>query len=338
MVWGGVLLMSFVVLGTSGTLGAVEEGPDEECSSHTQPESEAPETANHSAPIPVEVRPAPVSSREADAEPQGCPVQPEPEELPSGEEWEEEQGDRSAEVFLELSQRHPPPSGLLGGIMTRLSSGPSSEERRVGVERLTCDLACSCGSGTEQWPCLVTNIGVGGLELVLQHEPDRRTRLWICPEGEQEFVTGRIVWTKAVDDGFRVGYEFDQSTEALSGSWVARELFELGAEFLLQRAPRRFVRVPTEIGSRLVLKSGDFIDVTLRDVSLGGCLLQSEERLDVPQITLGLGGVTCNGSIVNSRLSDEGWMHHIRFQPLRRFEKARLRRSIRRLLLANENS
>ena len=112
MVWGGVLLMSFVVLGTSGTLGAVEEGPDEECSSHTQPESEAPETANHSAPIPVEVRPAPVSSREADAEPQGCPVQPEPEELPSGEEWEEEQGDRSAEVFLELSQRHPPPSGL----------------------------------------------------------------------------------------------------------------------------------------------------------------------------------------------------------------------------------
>lgn len=260
------------------------------------------------------------------------PGQPEPDPEPEPELESQPEDSRASVVFLELAQRYPPRNGIFESLMTRLYSGPSSEERRSGVERLTCEIDAFCGLANQQWPCTIRNVGVGGLEIHLEKQFERKTRIWVCPGGETNFVTGRVVWQRAGSGGFRVGYEFDQDAEDLAQSWVAEAMLELGGEYLLKREPRRFVRVPTQIPSSLVTEGGKTIEVTLKDVSLGGCLLQSLERLEVPRIDLRLGGVNCSGQIINSRLAENGWMHHVRFKPLTRFERARLTRSLRLLL------
>jgi PilZ domain len=243
---------------------------------------------------------------------------------------------RSKRVFLELAEFFRPEGHGLLDLFSRWDKGPSPDERRRGLPRLTCNLEATCRQNDEEWNITVTNMSLGGLELDLPDEPWPRLQMSISPQGHHGEVTGHIVWTAPVGERFRAGLEFDQSIEELSRSWVASTLLDLGSEMFLGRAPRRYVRVPVEIETILILDNGGAVGVTLLDLSLGGCLLRSSKPLEVPELTLRLGAVECQGSIVSSRPGPQGqsWMHHIQFKPLRRYDKSKLRSSIRLLLKA----
>jgi hypothetical protein len=244
----------------------------------------------------------------------------------------EAKADRAAEVFLMLARKLPTERRGFREFLARWHQGPSPEERRAGVERLTCDLQAACASDAERWTVRVTNIGLGGLELAHPAELSRGSRLAVLPEGYTQPVTGRVVWVRPATGHFRVGMRYDQDLRTLSASWVAQAMLDLGSEYLLHRVPRRFVRVETRIPSSLVLDDGSVIDIVLRDVSLGGCLLQSRVPFQVNEITLGLGQVGCRGLIVNARQEGDGWLHHVRFLPMSRKEASSLRRTISLLM------
>lgn len=241
---------------------------------------------------------------------------------------------RATEVFLQLAERAPDQSALIG-FLSRQRKGPSPDERRRGVERLNCSVICTCVSSAKRWEVTVVNLGVGGLEMQHPENIPLKTRLAVVPHHYNQTVTGRVVWSRPSGEGAHLGFAFDLDREALSQSWVASLLLEQGAEFLLRRAPRKYVRVPTEIPSLLVQEDGTTIAITLRDVSLGGCLVHSEAEFGVKELTLMLGTVACRGIIVKHRQNRRGWSYHIRFQPLGFLEKTRLRRTITLLLKAN---
>lgn len=251
----------------------------------------------------------------------------------SGPEEEQDRWD-APRVFMELSQRQPPGDGLLEHLIGRWRSGPSSVERRSGVERLTCDVEAVCKLGQSEFPLSLANIGVGGLEVYSAARLPVKARVELKTDEADSSVKARVVWCLSDLRGYRVGLEFDEAPETLAGGWVAKLMYELGAHYLLARAPRRFVRVSTALSTSFDTGDGQSVEVTLLDVSLGGCLLRSPAKLEREELSLDLGGVECRGTLIGCRFTEDGWMHHLRFDSLSRLETARLRRSIRYLLSA----
>ena len=240
---------------------------------------------------------------------------------------------RAKEAFLKLWQRTPEFDNQLVALFANWQSGPSPYERRRGVERLIADQKAICVSSEQRWDTIIKNLSVGGAELLHPEPVPRHTRLALVPSNYEQTVTGRVAWVRENGAGFRIGLNFDLDPETLSESWVAETLLGLGSEFLIRRAPRRYVRVATEVHSRLVTEDGRHIEVVLCDVSLGGCLLQSEEPFQVEELTLRLGSVDCHGKVVNNRQRpDEGWSHHVTFAPMSPLETLRLLRTISSLL------
>ncbi len=240
---------------------------------------------------------------------------------------------RAKEAYLKLWQRTPEFDNQFVALFANWQSGPSPFERRRGVERLKAEQKAICVSSEKRWDTLIKNLSVGGAELLHPEPVPRNTRLALVPEDYEDTVTGRVSWVRENGAGFRIGLNFDLDPETLSESWVAETLLGLGSEFLIRRAPRRYVRVATEVHSRLVTEDGRHIEVVLCDVSLGGCLLQSEEPFQVEELTLRLGSVDCLGKVVNNRKRpDEGWSHHVTFAPMGPLETLRLLRTISSLL------
>ncbi len=282
--------------------------------------------------------------QEVEEEQQKSPTTPKPKKAKSKaksvkKKPKKSDKERAAEVYLQLAERYQKlGSNRNLGFFARWSAGPSPEERRGGMQRLTCTIQAICLRGEDSLDITVTNLSLGGLELQVPELPGKGERLSISPIDCETAVTGYIVWSSPLEDRIRVGLELDQPLEELSQSWVALSLLEHGAEWFIEREPRKFVRVSIEIKTTLVLDDGETIEVTLLDLSLGGCLLQSAKPFEVNELTLGLGNVKCRGTIVNARegTEEEGWLHHIRFQPLGRLEKLRLRKSLRSLLKAEQ--
>ena len=266
------------------------------------------------------------------------PEQPVREETPEAESQAAEpkpspSNPRAKEAFLKLWQRTPEFGNQLVALFANWQSGPSPYERRRGVERLKADQKAICVSSEQRWETIIKNLSVGGAELLHPEPVPRNTRLALVPANYDQTVTGRVSWVRENGAGFRIGLNFDLDPETLSESWVAETLLGLGSEFLIRRAPRRYVRVATEVHSRLVTEDGRYIEVVLCDVSLGGCLLQSEEPFQVEELTLRLGSVDCHGKVVNNRQRpDAGWSHHVTFAPMNPLETLRLLRTISSLL------
>lgn len=315
--------------------------PEPEPESEAEPESE-PELASEPEPEPASEPAGTSEEQAAKAEPQAAAGEAEQgaaEPEPPFESAEESPATRAQDVFLQLAKRVPSESRGLLRFFARwqAAGGPSPEERRAGVERLTCDLPAVCVSDSQRWEVRVTNLGLGGLEMAHPQALLKGTRLAVLPHGYSVPVAGRVLWTRPGAGHCRLGLHFDQDLQTLSQSWVALTMLELGAEFLLGRVPRKFVRVETRIPSSLILDDGAAIEVVLRDVSLGGCLLQSGVPFQVSEITLRLGDVGCRGLVVNARPGEpeEGWLHHVRFHPMGRRESASLRRTISLLMRSN---
>ena len=280
-------------------------------------------TAPESATAELEVPEPTVTELTALDSPSTLPAEPKP--VPANP--------RAKEAFLKLWHRTPEFDNQLVALFANWQSGPSPYERRRGVERLRADEKAICVSSEKRWETVIKNLSVGGAELLHPEPVPRNTRLALVPPSYDQTVTGRVSWVRENGSGFRLGFNFDQDPQTLSESWVAETLLGLGSEFLLKRAPRRYVRVSTEVHSRLVTEDGRNIEVVLCDVSLGGCLLQSEEPFQVEELTLRLGSVDCLGKVVNNRQrADEGWSHHVTFAPMSPLETLRLLRTISSLL------
>ena len=283
-----------------------------------------------------------VEAEEVGAVPEDSPAMPEiageEPETPEAEPQPAEpkpppSNPRAKEAFLKLWQRAPEFDNQLVALFANWQSGPSPYERRRGVERLKADQKGICVSSEQRWETVIKNLSVGGAELLHPEPVPRNTRLALVPSNHDQTVTGRVAWVRENGAGFRIGLNFDLDPETLSESWVAETMLGLGSEFLIRRAPRRYVRVATKVHSRLVTEDGRHIEVVLCDVSLGGCLLQSEEPFQVEELTLRLGSVDCHGKVVNNRQRpDEGWSHHVTFAPLSTLETLRLLRTISSLL------
>jgi PilZ domain-containing protein len=245
----------------------------------------------------------------------------------------EPEGHNPSQTFLELWRRVPEFDNRLLALIANWQSGASPLERRRGVERLDCSIESICVSSEQRWESVIINLGVGGAELLHPDYVVLNTRLALVPKTHLIPVTGRVTWVLPQEIGYRVGLCFDSDPEHLSRSWVADTLLELGSAFLLKRAPRRYVRVATDVPSCLITDDGRQIEVVLKDVSLGGCLLQSSEPFDFEEITLRLGSVDCRGKVVNLReRPDDGWSHHVNFAPLSPLETLKLLRTISVLL------
>jgi hypothetical protein len=238
-----------------------------------------------------------------------------------------------SQAFLELWKRVPEFDNRLMALLAHWQSGPSPLERRRGVERLDCSVESICVSSEQRWESTIANLGVGGAEILLPDDVGLNTRLALVPKTHLIPVTGKAAWVLPEEDGYRIGLSFEADPDSLSKSWVADTLLELGSAFLLKRAPRRYVRVSTDVPSYLMTDEGRQIEVVLKDVSLGGCLLQSSEPFKVEEITLRLGSVDCRGKVVNNReCPDTSWSHHVHFAPLGPLETLRLLRTISVLL------
>lgn len=279
---------------------------------------------------PVRVETSPVADDEAPpvAVDTATTIEPVIEPIDDTDLWD------APRVFMELSQRLPPGDGLLHHLFGRWRSGPSSVERRGGVERLTCDVAAVCKFGESEVSLSLANIGVGGLEVYSAARLPVKARVELKIQEADSVVKARVVWCLSDLRGYRAGLEFEEAPETLAGGWVAQLMYDLGAQYLLARAPRRFVRVSTALSTSFEIGDGKSVEVTLLDVSLGGCLLRSPSKLEREVLSLDLGGVECRGTVIGCRFTEEGWMHHLRFDSLSRLETVRLRRSIRYLLSA----
>lgn len=280
---------------------------------------------------PTSIDLAPVLPPQSEDEPEDCA----PLLVTLGLETDRPVANRAKEAFLALWQRTPEFDSRVVALLAQWQSGPSPFERRRGVERLACELESVCVSSEKRWDTEIRNLSVGGVELLHPEPVPRHTRLALVPKPFLDTVTGRVAWIRPVEHGYRIGLSFDQDPERLSHTWVAETLLSMGSEFLLQRAPRKYVRVPTEVYSTLVMEDGRCVDIVLRDVSMGGCLLHSSEPFELQELVLRLGSVDCHGMVVNSRqMSDLSWSHHVTFSPLGSLEKVRLLRTIGRLLRA----
>ncbi|GMU53982.1 MAG: hypothetical protein AMXMBFR33_31280 [Candidatus Xenobia bacterium] len=287
-----------------------------------EPESEEPEAPPEESFEQVE------ESVEASYE-----VPPSLEMLPSSEETprvipaEIQQFQSVMVQALRLLQDKEAP-GWLGSMVAGLKSfGVDSEktpDRRRSI-RVHSQLAVDFSLGDKSGQAQVVNIGLGGLHLYLDIEPERGDVITLLDpaSGRAKPVGIKCVvqWVRKMPRSTRllVGVNYDEKPETLARSRLAQMLSELGfLENLLYRR-RRKRRVKARLQVEVSSKAQEHEGVIL-NIGVGGVLLAcKKELLSSAPVTLTIGpsgrlyALTVVGEIRHRDKVDDGFQYGLRF-------------------------
>ncbi len=157
--------------------------------------------------------------------------------------------------------------------------GQSVEERRA-TARARCHLPVACHVGAMSLPGQLRDLSVAGLGIGLDVQVPRGKSVKVLPPrafAEHSPVLGTVKWCrKAQRDWYHVGLDLHGKTRQ---TWIPVALKELGLDPSAPRQRRKLMRVPANLPVDLKLASGKTGRGRLLNLSVGGALIESGERL-----------------------------------------------------------
>ena len=266
------------------------------------------ESVEESYEIPASLETLPVSSEES------------PRVVPA-----EIQEFRSAMVAAMrlLEEKEPPKwlSSMLGNVKSFGVDSEKTPDRRRSI-RVHSQLALDFKLGDKTGQAQVVNIGLGGLHLYLDIEPERGdTIVLLDPAVGKARPIGikyQVQWVRKMPRSTRllVGVNYDEKPETLARSRLAQLLSELG--FLEKLIYRR--RRSRRVKARIEVAVNKQYDGTVLNIGVGGVLLEcAEELAEGANISLTVGpqgrlyALNTAGEIRYRLKTEEGWHYGIRF-------------------------
>ncbi len=260
-------------------------------------------------------------------------VSPSLEMLPTSEETPrvvpaEIQAFQSVMVHaMRLLQDKEPPRWLGSMVAGLKSFGVDSEktpDRRRSI-RVHSQLAVDFSLGDRSGQAQVVNIGLGGLHLYLDIEPERGDIITLLdPASGRAKPVGikcAVQWVRKMPRSTRllVGVNYDEKPENLSRSRLAQMLSELGflENLLYSRRRKRRVKARLQVG---VNAKAQELEGIILNIGVGGVLLECKQELasDAP-LTLSIGpagrlyALTVAGEVRHCQTGEGGWQYGIRF-------------------------
>ena len=184
---------------------------------------------------------------------------------------------------IPLLEGAPAPKGSRWGMLARLLDriralmmGPSLAERRL-EPRARCSMEISCLAKRGRFPITALDVSRSGVRFSCGRKLTLGQNLRLQPPGglggQSIQVVGEVVWCRKVHRGhYQAGFRF---TESLSGKdWVSRLLDELGLSEAPPTQRRKHLRVPTRLPVSLRTQNGETQSAILKDMSLGGALVE----------------------------------------------------------------
>lgn len=235
------------------------------------------------------------------------------------------QGFRSAMVqAMRILEEKDAPKWLSSMVGNLKSLGVDSEktpDRRRSI-RVHSQLALSFQLGDKTGEAQVVNIGLGGLHLYLDLEPERGdTIVLLDPASGRARPVGikcSVQWVRKMPRSTRllVGVNYDEKPETLARSRLAQLLSELGfLEKLIYRRRRR-----RRVKARIEVAVNQQFEGTILNIGVGGVLLECGEELSEGanvSLTVGPHGrlyaLNTAGEIRYRHKTDDGWHYGIRF-------------------------
>lgn len=156
--------------------------------------------------------------------------------------------------------------------------GPHLDERRV-IARARCSLSLSCHTPDGARVGILKDLSVQGARLLVDEKWRKGLPVTIMPPkgmtGEKKGIKAKVAWARPVHGEYQVGLKFTSQT---SGSWVAKVLRELGLGTRIPTQRRKWIRVPGD--QKITFSAHGFDkDALLQDLSIGGALITSKDRL-----------------------------------------------------------
>lgn len=212
-------------------------------------------------------------------------------------------------------------SSMVGNLKSLGVDSEKSPDRRRSI-RVHSQLAVSFKLGETTGEAQVVNIGLGGLHLYLDLEPERGdTIVLLDPASGKAKPVGikcKVQWVRKMPRSTRllVGVNYDEKAETLARSRLAQLLSELGfLEKLIYRRRRR-----RRVKARLEVAVNQEFEGTILNIGVGGVLLECSPELEEGthvSLTVGPQGklyaLNTAGEIRYRNQAEEGYHYGIRF-------------------------
>lgn len=161
--------------------------------------------------------------------------------------------------------------------------GPNLDERRT-TPRARCNIPLSCQTAEGALVCTLKDLSSTGARLFSDQKCRKGCLIKLAPpkgmdESAKNVVRGKVAWTRPTRGGHLIGVKFETS----ASGWVRTVLRELGLGDTAPTTQRKFVRVPGDMNVKLQTQ-GFEKPVRLRDLSIGGALLTTRDRLGKDQV------------------------------------------------------
>ena len=194
-------------------------------------------------------------------------------------------------------------------------------ERRQ-TTRIPCCYQVSCQLNGEAFPATVSDMGLGGMRLLLPRRLAAEARLVVEQSdlSERGTVELTVVWTRQLRSGeVETGVAYEGPPERLEQSWIKPALQRLGFEARAER--RQHVRVGLSAGGHLEF-AGQQVPCTVVDLGLGGALIEGPQPppslregescqlvVDIPDCS------PLAARVVYHQKLENGWRCGLRFEP-----------------------
>ena len=194
---------------------------------------------------------------------------------------------------------------------SRRSSVPSQRRR---FRRVACGIAIRCASRRHgDLHAQVLDIAVGGLRLEIQGtvRPGEEVVLHyvgVLPSPRrpsEKDVRARVNWVRRTAHGCEAGLSWIDASTLLERSWVKVTLLDLGLAAHRVADSRRSVRASAAI--KATLQAEQKVDATVRDLSVGGALVESSDLLPLgTTVRLQMPALNCEGRVVRHVAGEDG--------------------------------
>lgn len=147
-------------------------------------------------------------------------------------------------------------------------------ERRQTI-RVDCCYQVGCALHGEEFPGTVSNMGLGGMRLLIPRRLDNGSELTLTQADlDSGPVTSKVIWTRQLRSGeVETGLAYEGPPARLQQSWVKPALQRLGFEVMPENERRQHVRVNVKTTASLEA-AGQRLPCTVVDLGLGGALIE----------------------------------------------------------------
>lgn len=159
------------------------------------------------------------------------------------------------------------------------------EERRKGLIRLRCNYKCLYSIGEARLPCMITDLGEGGLGLASEQSlPVGQNLKVFCPfidlEGPCGPVEGQVCWSRFSGKQHLSGLSYTVNPD----SWVQAVLDLLGFQGRGLESRRKWIRADCTLPGKLGEQ-----DVQIHNLGVGGALVEGPVGLGEGECRLTIG-------------------------------------------------